>query len=191
MPGPAAATRVIPSADCGAIRAAARLKSRRPLYNHSITRPKKPKSADAVRPDALAEQRAGKHRHNYPMGSATNFIASAVFTRISTACLPCDLASDSTLRTSFASLTALPPTSMMTSPDWKPCSAAEPSGSRPVTTIPRVRLWMGAGLRGTWEICKRQKKAPARGSGAEVREETPEGVVRHNSDLVSQAAEDH
>src|ERR1700724_679890 len=74
--------------------------------------------------------------HNYPMGSATNFIVSAVFTRISTACLPCDLASDSDLRTSLALPTVLPPTSTMISPDWKPCSAAEPSGSTAGTTTP-------------------------------------------------------
>src|ERR1700731_1823286 len=74
--------------------------------------------------------------HNYPMGSATNFIVSAVFPRISTACLPCDLASDSDLRTSLALPTVLPPTSRMISPDWKPCSAAEPAGSTSGTITP-------------------------------------------------------
>jgi hypothetical protein len=39
----------------------------------------------------------------------------------------------------------------------------------------RVRLWIGCRATGHLEICERPKKAPARGSGAEVREETPEG----------------
>jgi Alkylmercury lyase len=74
---------------------------------------------------------------NYPIGRATNFVASAVFTRSSTSCFPCDLASDKALRTSLGSSTVLPPTARMTSPDWKkPCSAASPSGSTSVTTMP-------------------------------------------------------
>ena len=38
---------------------------------------------------------------------ATNFIISAVFTRINTSCFPCDFASDSALRTSLVLPTRL------------------------------------------------------------------------------------
>src|ERR1700730_1174709 len=119
------------------IGAAAGLKSRRPLrYHHSIARLKYRRPRMSCLPTHWRSNALGGVSHNYPMGSATNFIVSAVFTRISTACLPCDLASDSHLRTSLALPTVLPPTSRMISPDWKPCSAAEPAGSTSVTITP-------------------------------------------------------
>src|ERR1700739_2900283 len=119
------------------IRAAARLKSRRPLrHHHSITWPKYRRPQMSCLPAHWRSNPLGGVSHNYPMGSATNFIVSAVFTRISTACLPCDLASDTDLRTSLALPTVLPPTSRIILPGWKPCSAAEPAGSTPVTITP-------------------------------------------------------
>ena len=69
-------------------------------------------------------------------GSATNLVASADFTRISTVCLPSLRSSLSVLRTSTGLETALPLTSRIMSPVWKPCSAAGPFGSTPVTTTP-------------------------------------------------------
>src|SRR5664280_2475807 len=73
---------------------------------------------------------------NHPLasGTATNRVASAVFTCSSTLCLPLELASLSADRTSPTLATALPPTLRITSPVLTPCSAAGPSGSTDVTT---------------------------------------------------------
>ena len=60
----------------------------------------------------------GRDRRPYavPSGTATNLVASPIFTRIRTACLPWVLASLSALRTSPTLATGLPPTSRMTLP---------------------------------------------------------------------------
>src|SRR5690348_4357694 len=63
-------------------------------------------------------------------------VASPDFTRISTFERPLLFASASTLRIWRMLPTDLPPTSRMTSPDFRPCSAAAPSGSTLVTTSP-------------------------------------------------------
>src|SRR5208282_3804209 len=71
-----------------------------------------------------------------PSGRATNFVPSPDFTRNNTACLPSLRASLRLLRTSEGVATILPPTSRMTSPTWKPCSAATPPSATAVTTTP-------------------------------------------------------
>src|SRR5215831_14502943 len=78
--------------------------------------------------------------HARPSGSATNFVASPDFTRISTVRLPSLRASASAVRTSAGVATALPPTSRITSPVLKPRSAAGPSASTSVTTTPLLPL---------------------------------------------------
>jgi hypothetical protein len=55
-----------------------------------------------------------------PIGKATNFVFSPDFTRNKTARLPSLRASARLLRTSAGVDTALPPTSRMMSPTWKP-----------------------------------------------------------------------
>src|SRR5690349_16867554 len=55
----------------------------------------------------------------YPIGMATKWVFAAVFTCISTACLPPDFASDSALRKSATLPMLLPPTSRITSPDLR------------------------------------------------------------------------
>jgi hypothetical protein len=64
----------------------------------------------------------GRSLRSHPLliGNATNFVASAVFTRSRTSCLPWAFASVSALRTSPALATVLPPTSRMMSPVLKP-----------------------------------------------------------------------
>src|SRR5580698_5697521 len=71
-----------------------------------------------------------------PSGSATNFVPSPDFTRNKTACLPSFWASARLLLTSDGVATVLPPTSRMTSPTLKPCSAATPPPATAVTTTP-------------------------------------------------------
>src|SRR5215211_7582351 len=92
--------------------------------------------------------------HARPSGSATNFVASPDFTRISTVRLPPERASLSAVRTSAGLETALPATSRITSPVLKPRSAAGPSGSTAVTTTPLPPLPAtepaGANVRPRW-----------------------------------------
>ena len=75
---------------------------------------------------------------SYPFARATamNLVASAVLTCISTLCLPLALAWTTAERTSSTVATALPPIFRMTSPVFRPCSAAGPLGSTDVTTRP-------------------------------------------------------
>ena len=69
-------------------------------------------------------------------GMATNRVPRSDFTRISTLRLPSARASASALRTSAGVATVLPATSRMTSPAWKPKSAAGPFGSTSAMTTP-------------------------------------------------------
>src|SRR5262245_25588951 len=74
--------------------------------------------------------------HAFLIGSATNLIASAVFTRSRTVFLPAVRASLRALRTSAVLATVLPATSRITSPVLMPRSAAGPLGSTPTTVTP-------------------------------------------------------
>jgi hypothetical protein len=84
------------------------------------TRP--PGAADRVAPcQGERGTTGGPHRRQALLsGIATNLVPLPVFTRMSTSCLPCACASVSAVRTSVTFATALPPTSRMTSPVWRP-----------------------------------------------------------------------
>src|SRR5215467_332715 len=88
------------------------------------------------RPTNTTHRRNGYFFQAFLIGSATNLIASAVFTRSRTVFLPAVRASLRALRTSAVFATALPPTSRITSPVLMPRSAAGPLGSTPTTATP-------------------------------------------------------
>ena len=68
--------------------------------------------------------------------NATNWVWSPDLTLSSTALRPPALASATFFSTSAGVLTSLSPTERMTSPAWRPTSAAWPFGSTSVTTTP-------------------------------------------------------
>src|SRR6187200_1273924 len=89
-----------------------------------------------LRPTNATQRRNSYFLQAFLIGSATNLVASADFTRSRTVFLPAVRASLRALRTSAVFATALPPTSRITSPVLMPRSAAGPLGSTPVTATP-------------------------------------------------------
>src|SRR5580704_11846191 len=88
---------------------------------HSFQRPAQPRDAE------YQDARAGRVRNRSP---------SPDFTRSRTDFLPSDLAASIAAATSDGRLTGLPATSSITSPSFRPLSAAAPSGSTSATTTP-------------------------------------------------------
>ena len=89
-----------------------------------------------LKPAPYRKNRAAARSQPVATGSATKRVELPDLIRIRTSCLPEDRASDTAWRTSDGLLTALPPTSRMTSPLRMPHSAAGPSGLTSVTTTP-------------------------------------------------------